>query len=279
VLSRQITFILQKYPPKLLILLLLFFRVRKVIYETDDATWQEGSLGELYFKRILKISKAVIVENSKQANFIKQHYLYSNLIVWPTPSESEFIPLKIKRNNLMTIAWVGSYSTSFGIVSLAKVLAKLHESTRFNLILLGISTAGKKFYESLFPQEYLNILQSYNSEIMHRELSLSHIGLFPKTGSPLDDFRGNHKIKVYSSAGLHVVSDVKFQSQMEELQGICISFYSDSEDFKMQINEVQRRLASETQLHESLAPWISSYYSRTELARDLVYRLEHLGLI
>lgn len=251
--------ILQKYPPKLLILLLPILRRNQIIYETDDSTWQPNIYSKYFFKKITKNCKFIIVENQNQAEYIRNNFPGSNTMIWPTPIQSEFKNRKAEKCSIFTIIWIGSASTSQGIFHLIPIFNILGEyNFPYKLILLGIDETVSDILKIRLPQVDFELIHSYSMEECFWYMSKAHVGIYPNNHLSNDYFRGDHKIRIYLSAGLKVIADSIYRSQLT-------------------LNEVQKDVIWVDSKSDWLEQLVYCYRNRNEQQNESIWIKEDLG--
>lgn len=131
--------------------ILLKFKNKNIIFDIDDAIFlpdKEGndpiSIIKKYIKKkevtnVLKISKAVLVENEYIKQFVSKYC--DNIVKIPGPIDTDrfFAPAKPPKDDVI-IGWIGSPATTFYLRILDnvfKVIAEKYDHVRFKFIGLG----------------------------------------------------------------------------------------------------------------------------------------------
>lgn len=185
---------------------------KNIIYEFDDAIWEETPSGKKdsfilkkifsyrrnLFHRIVKNSKAILAENSYLADYAKKFNKNITIISAPIDT-SKYLPSKKTDDKDIVLGWIGSPSTSYLLEQLRAPLTKLSQKYK-NISIHNIG--GLKLKWS--GVNIKNIAWSEKSEIP--SLSKFDIGLMPLDNSEFNKGRLGYKMIIYFSLGIPTVA-------------------------------------------------------------------------
>ncbi|VTS08360.1 glycosyltransferase family 4 protein [Tuwongella immobilis] len=189
---------------------LLHRRVKRLIFDYDDAVWSRDSYSKrgftdlrrlTRFRAMVKSSDLVIAGNRYLADQARQWVPADQVQVIPTCVQPELYPISLHRpSDTVEMVWIGSRSTLQGIERIAGMLDRLGQRLPF----LRLKLICDRFLE--FPN--LPVIPCpWSSDTEGIELANSAIGVSWIPDDPWSRGKCGLKVLQYMAAGLPVVAN------------------------------------------------------------------------
>jgi len=179
---------------------------KKIILDFDDAIFLPYAKKSRFALRItpkdrtislIKLADHIIVGNNYLCDFVKP--INNNVSLLPTPIDTDKFTLKISRENITTIGWVGSFSTSEYINEVEQAIKYL--SSKYN-IKFRIVGSGRNI--SIPGVNVENIEWSLKNEVI--DFQKINIGIYPLPNDLWARGKCGFKAIQYMSCGVPVVA-------------------------------------------------------------------------
>ncbi len=191
---------------------ILFLGQKHIIYDFDDAIWEENpaSSGSTFISkslsryrryllnRILSVSSIVFVDNEYLAVYAKK--FCPNVIILSAPVDAFHYVVKRETvaSTIFYLGWIGSPSTTYLLQGIIPALESLSEKVKIILLNIG----GLQLHSDKFMIE--NIPWSIDNEIEY--LAIMNAGLMPLDNTPFNRGRLGYKLVQYLSAGVPIIA-------------------------------------------------------------------------
>ncbi|WP_158907806.1 glycosyltransferase [Rectinema subterraneum] len=174
-----------------------------LVFDIDDALYcnDDGNFIKNYrLNYILKNSKHVFVGNDELYNYASKYCSSVSKIIGPIDCNRYKPSIKINQDEIVTIGWIGSDSTTKYLLSILNILDHLtvkHE----NLRIIAIGAKNEKIFRGI-KIEIIN--WSLKTELYY--LSKFDIGIMPLIDDLWTKGKGGYKILQYMAIGIPVVA-------------------------------------------------------------------------
>lgn len=181
----------------------------RLVYDFGDALWASNSPVD-DFAEILRTVDAVTTDNEHTAAFARKHQ--PNTTVIPDSPQVEVFDRHREAahaaragKTTVTLGWIGSASTTFGLYVIWEALERLfRKHDHLHLRLVGASEDRRLLPP--FDAVRHSILPSYSQDDMAREVLGMDIGLFPLHDVEISQARGVLKACVYMAGEAAVIA-------------------------------------------------------------------------
>ncbi|MDP3954011.1 MAG: hypothetical protein Q8Q06_01160, partial [bacterium] len=196
---------------------LLKWRNPNIIFEFDDAIWETSPRQEkrpailkfvhrnntkLFYKMIQK-SKIILVNNSYQAGHARKFHDNVKEISAPIDTDKYKPTITSRKDNEITLGWIGSWSTSYMLEDISGALERVGEKYGDKVKLRNIN--GTPF--KLKNMKVENI--AWENDEIQSDLAKLDIGLMPLDDLPVNRGRLGYKMIIYMSLGIpYVAQDI-----------------------------------------------------------------------
>lgn len=199
------------------LLLLLFFRGKHTLYDTDDA--EHLRFPPEIMHRFMRGCSICTVGSAALLKYVQHYNSHVHLLTSPIINHDYS---KQERNKVFTIGWVGGYNSNkesskeFGHKrSIENILLPAIKNLKFNVrfVLLGVTDSRDR--EALFHyfeesqqvtlETPLNI-DWQNENFVYRYITLFDVGVSPMVDHEFNRAKSAFKIKQYSSCGVPVLA-------------------------------------------------------------------------
>lgn len=223
-----------------LLKLLIRIKNQDTVYDLDDADYLEVNPKTIYFfaKQCEKVSAG-----SKQIEkYLSQ---FNNNIFQTTSPIVDLEIVKMKRNTIFTIGWIGGFAGDHKDSLIELVFPALKELTfHLKLIIIGVlKFEDKEFIKNYFQDNSnieieLPLVIDWNDEVdIQKRIVLFDVGLATLTNSEMQLSKSGIKAKQYMNNGVPVLSTNLPENNTVVVDGINGYFCNTTNDFKERIKQ------------------------------------------
>lgn len=194
------------------LLTLLRLRQKNIIYDFDDAIWEENPASSsasfvsaalswyrrCLLNRILKVSRIVFVDNEYLAHYSRQHCKDVRILSAPIDAMRYSITRELSKATEVNFGWIGSPSTTYLLEEIVPALELLSGQMKIRLFNIG----GLPLKSNIIKID--NIPWSQENELTF--LAQMHVGLMPLDDAPFNRGRLGYKMVQYLSAGVPIIA-------------------------------------------------------------------------
>jgi len=174
----------------------LVFDIDDALYCNDDGNFIKNDR----LNYILKNSKHVFVGNDELYNYVSKYCSSVSKIIGPIDCNRYKPSIKINQDEIVTIGWIGSDSTTRYLLSILNILEQLTAKYE-NLKIIAIGAKNEK----IFKDKKIEIINwSLKTELYY--LSKFDIGIMPLTDDLWTNGKGGYKILQYMAMGIPTVA-------------------------------------------------------------------------
>lgn len=172
-----------------------------ILFDFDDAIYleQKGQkLNELKTIQMIKSASKTIISTEVLAPFCEKHNVTPNIITSSVDTE-RIKPTERTDNDILTIGWIGSYSTTKFIREIYEPLLAISKSFKIRFLMVGVKPG--------FKLEGLNIVtKKWSLEKESELINEMDIGIMPLPDTEYAKAKGGYKLFLYMAAGIPIVA-------------------------------------------------------------------------
>ncbi len=202
---------------------------QRIIYDYDDAVYLHGKARERRFAHQVVSAAAVIAVSEEAARqaLLRGADREKTTVIYTPVDCARFQPVIKPDDQLFTVGWIGSLSTSYYLKTIWPQLAEFarcHENARFVFIGCPPFDTGALAARVRFV--------SWSPEAEQKELPLLDVGLMPLDNTEWERGKGGYKLIQYMAAGVATISSpvgANLEIVVDEETGL---FASDIDDWQ-----------------------------------------------
>lgn len=250
----------------------------RIIYDLDDAFWthppQFRQIGKIFrdphkIEKIVKLSNLVLAGNDYLATYVRK--FNKNTILFPTVLDLDYYKFREEQDDgIVTIGWVGRWSSQVYLMELRNVFKKLSEKFQ-NVKFLFIGVSQDFSIEGI---DYEIIDWSLAREIS--DINLIDIGIMPLPDDEYSKGKCGFKLLQYMALGIPAVASsvgVNTEIVIDGKNGFLASTQNEWEEKLSRLIEWK---LLRLELGMNARKTVESYYSMQEQALVLLSLLNNL---
>lgn len=188
---------------------------QKYYIDFDDAIFHNYDLHSNKVIRFLYKNKLKSLISNAEHIFVGNKYLYDYVVKWNNKvtylfsvvDENKYVPLANNNNNIFTIGWIGSPSTSKYLIPIVDWLNDITDKYEFCLTTIGASSISNAKFK------ICQLKWTLDDEI--EQINKFDIGIMPLENTPWENGKCGFKLIQYMACGVPVIaSPVGINSQI-----------------------------------------------------------------